>query len=304
MNAPLGNYGNRIFPALVTPLLPGGGLDVPSAERLIDHLYTAGVGGLYVLGTTGEGVYLDAALRRQLAEVAVAASRGRGHVVVHVGATQGSLAYELTAHAGRIGADAVASIPPSFGGYSWPEVRAYYHQLTEASRLPVLAYYIPMLTGTRLTLDELTLLAEMPGVAGLKFTDFNLYLMQRLMARMRADQVVFHGADEVLAFGLSFGAQGGIGTTYNFMPQLVLEIFGHVAAGRLADAVAAQKRANEAIEVLLTCQTLAATKQILVWQGLIDHAECAPPRAQLTSAEQSELRRRLMQTHLGPTLVR
>lgn len=45
---------NRILPALVTPLTPEGQLDGTSAERLIDHLYQRGVGGLYVTGSTGE----------------------------------------------------------------------------------------------------------------------------------------------------------------------------------------------------------------------------------------------------------
>ena len=49
-----------MFPALVSPLTRDGELDVVSCERLIDHLYTKScVGGLYVLGTTGEGIYLD-----------------------------------------------------------------------------------------------------------------------------------------------------------------------------------------------------------------------------------------------------
>src|SRR5262245_31252443 len=109
----------RILPALVTPLTPQGRLDVKSAERLIDHLYTRGVGGLYVTGSTGEGIYLDFELRKQLVELAVSLSRGRGTVIVHVGAIQGAAAYELAEHAGRAGADAVSSIPPFAGGYSW-----------------------------------------------------------------------------------------------------------------------------------------------------------------------------------------
>ena len=80
MPNPLLTAKNRILPALVTPLLPDGQLDVKSAERLITRLYDQGVGGLYVTGSTGEGIYLDFDLRKQLVEIAVALSRGRGSV--------------------------------------------------------------------------------------------------------------------------------------------------------------------------------------------------------------------------------
>ena len=60
-----------------------------------------------------------------------------------------SLAFgsKLAAHAGQVGADAISSIPPFAGGYSWDEVRAFYAELARQSPLPVVAYYIPGLTG-------------------------------------------------------------------------------------------------------------------------------------------------------------
>src|SRR5439155_19932960 len=98
MNNPLLASPNRILPALVTPLTPGGELDAPSAERLIDHLYHAGVGGLYVAGSTGEGIYLDVEIRRKIVEIAASASQGRGNVIVHVGAIEATHAFALAEH--------------------------------------------------------------------------------------------------------------------------------------------------------------------------------------------------------------
>src|SRR5688572_8898161 len=135
MPNPLLATDNRILPALVTPLLPDGRLDEWSAERLIDHLYAQGVGGLYVTGSTGEGIYLDFEIRRRIVEIAASRSKGKGQVIVHVGAIQASQAFELAQHAGRVGADAVSSIPPFAGGYSWDEVHAFYAELARRSPL-------------------------------------------------------------------------------------------------------------------------------------------------------------------------
>jgi N-acetylneuraminate lyase len=292
------------LPALVTPLLPDGALDVTSAERLIDHLYKQGVGGLYVTGSTGEGIYLDPAIRRQIVELTVERSRGRGNVIVHVGAIQASLAFELAQHAADTGADAISSIPPFAGGYSWEEVHSFYAELARRSPLPVVAYYIPGLTGKSHSIDDLASLLELPNIAGFKSTDANLYNMQRLAARFGPDQIMYNGPDEMLALGLQFGAHGGIGTTYNFMPELILQVYRHCQQGEFAAAVAAQRQANDIIEPLLLFQGLAASKQILVWQGLIDHATCAAPRAGLTDAQQRQLRERLAGTAIADSLIR
>lgn len=304
MSNPLLDTPNRILPALVTPLTPSGELDVRSSERLISHLYQKGIGGLYLTGSTGEGIYLSREIRQRLVEVAVGLSKGRGKVIVHVGAVQASLASELANHAARAGADAVSSIPPFAGGYSWPEVRAFYAELASNSRLPVIAYYIPGLTGQQRTVEELASLLKIPNIAGYKFTEYNLYTMQRLLLRFHRDQIMYNGPDEMLALGLQFGAHGGIGTTYNVMPELILQIATLCREGRFAEAVAVQKQANDVIEPLIAAHGVASTKQILYWQGLIDHTHCAHPRAGLSESQQSDLRRRLASTAIGGTLVR
>ena len=304
MPNPLLAASNRILPALVTPLTPEGQLDVKSAERLIDHLYKKGVGGLYVTGSTGEGIYLDFEIRKRIVELSVSLSRGRGTVIVHVGSIQAAAALELAQHASQAGADAVSSIPPFAGGYSWGEVAAFYAELARRSPLPVVAYHIPGLTGPQRSIDDLASLLTIPNIAGFKFTDFNLFTMQRLLARFGAEQIMYNGPDEMLALGLQFGAHGGIGTTYNFMPELILQVAAHCRAGRFAEAVAVQKKANEIIEPLLLSHGLAASKQILYWQGLIDHPHCAHPRALLTEKQQQELRKRLATTAIAETLVR
>ena len=222
---------------------------------------------------------------------------------MHVGATSGLDALALARHAAEVGADAVSSIPPSFGGYSFAEVVNFYRDLVSASGgLPVIGYYIPGLTKTEATLDQLAEVAALPGVGGFKYTDYNFYRMQRLLTRLRPDQVLFNGPDEMLALGLQMGAHGGIGTTYNFMPREILEIARLVRAGQPAEAVALQKRVNEVIEVVLNFNGWAATKQILVWQGHMTCPALAPPRSMLDETARKELRRLLANTFIGETL--
>ncbi len=55
---------NLFFPAIITPLSSDGQLDERSARSLCRHLYEQGVGGLYVLGGTGDGLHLSSSRSR------------------------------------------------------------------------------------------------------------------------------------------------------------------------------------------------------------------------------------------------
>lgn len=295
---------NRILPALVTPLTDSGELDERALEHLIDHLYRSGMGGLYITGSTGEGIYLDPAIRRRITEIAVAHSRGHGQVLVHVGAIAAMQAYELAKHAGQVGADGISSIPPFVGGCSQVETLDYYRTLASSTNVPVVGYYIPGLTGQVWSIDRMVEVLKIDNVAGFKFTHTDLYMLERVMSHIGREKIVYFGVDEMLCHGVACGAHGGIGTTYNFMPKLILEVATLSAEGRWEEARKVQKKVNEVIEVLLTCHGLAASKQILVWQGHIASARCAPPRASLTAEQQTSLRAKLMQTAIADTLIK
>ena len=57
-----------IIVPMVTPLLDRDTLDTAGLERLIEHILSGGVHGLFVLGTTGEAPSLSYALRYELIE--------------------------------------------------------------------------------------------------------------------------------------------------------------------------------------------------------------------------------------------
>ncbi|HEY8459165.1 MAG TPA: dihydrodipicolinate synthase family protein, partial [Blastocatellia bacterium] len=95
-----------IVPAVVTPFDAEGKFNVRSFERLIERLYASGVHGLYICGSTGEGMLQTVAQRKQVAEVALRNSPPGKSVIIHVGANVTDDAIELARHAARAGAHA------------------------------------------------------------------------------------------------------------------------------------------------------------------------------------------------------
>jgi len=178
-----------ILPAVVTPFDDGERFSVAAFERLLERLYAQGIHGVYVCGSTGEGLLQSVAQRKEVAEAAVRCSPKGKQVILHVGANNTRDAVELTRHAARIGVHAVSSLPPA-GSYSFAEIRAYYQAIAAVSDVPVLVYYFPEICPTVSSTEEILELCQIPNVVGLKFTDFDLYKMSILR---RHGHVVFNG---------------------------------------------------------------------------------------------------------------
>ena len=286
------NKLNGILPALATPLHADLTLNVAALEQLIHRLYAADVDGLYVCGSTGEGLLLPADVRRRIVEIVARNSPHGKQTIVHVGAWSFDEAKSLARHAAEHGAAAISSLPPA--GASFPEFLVHYRDLAASTDVPFLAYYFPQIAGGPLTLEQLRQLCALPNVAGLKYTDYDLFTLSLLI---RDGKVVFNGRDEVLSAGLLMGANGGIGSIYNLVPEWFVELYRHARAGRWAESRAIQDRVNDLIAVLLRFPFMPALKRAISWQGI----ECGPalrPRIALTPDQESKL-----QTALEPVLL-
>jgi len=105
-----GNLGG-ILPALVTPIRCDEALNTGALEKLLERVYSAGVDGVYLCGSTGEGMVLPPSQRREIVEIAVQNSPPGKHVVVHVGAWAFAESKQLAIHAEKAGATAISSRP-------------------------------------------------------------------------------------------------------------------------------------------------------------------------------------------------
>ena len=268
----------------MTPLDADGNFLASSFELLLERLYASGVDGVYVCGNTGEWAALPLELRKAAALAAVRNSPPGKQVIVHIGAHSTQDSVELAKHAARAGAHSVSSLPPS-GYYSYPEIRSYYQTLASSSDAPLLIYFVPSSCPAVTTLEQILELCAIPNVIGLKFTDSNLGRMERIKQR---GYTIFNGNDDMLASGLLMGADGGIGTFYNLLPELFLDVYAGAVTNDWPRAMAAQHRINELIDLVLRFPAHAAVKRMLTWSG-VDCGVPAAPRASLTLHEERSL---------------
>ncbi|WP_292963732.1 dihydrodipicolinate synthase family protein [Novosphingobium sp. UBA1939] len=189
-------------------------------------------------------------------------------------------------HAAEAGYDAISAIPPFYYDFSRDELKAHYRALGGAVPLPLIVYNFGGRVG-RLTNADLLELLDEPKVIGIKHTSQDLYLLERFK-RHRPEAVIYNGFDEMCLAGLIMGADGAIGTTYNFMGDLFVRLAKAFAEGRIAEARALQVVANRVIDVLIEVGVFPGTKGILTLMG-IDVGICREPFRALTDADRARL---------------
>ena len=275
-----------VFPALLTPFDASGAVNYNALRELVQWNLGKGVNGFYVCGSTSEAFLLTGDERKKIVETVCAEAAGKAAVIAHVGCIGQDMAVDLARHAKEAGADAVSSVPPFYYGFSFEEIKSYYFALADVG-LPVFIYNFTAAGGARLTAAQFMEFLSDPRFLGVKHTSSDFFLLERLKA-FRPDAVIFNGYDEMFLSGLAAGADGGIGSTYNFMAEKYIAIEKAFHNGDLAAAQAEQKKANAIISALLDCGVMPGCKALCRHLGL-DLGECRKPFRTLTEDQTRRL---------------
>lgn len=282
------NRFSGIFPALLTPFDQNNKVNEQALEKLVKYNLEKGVKGFYVSGSTAEAFLLSTDERRQILSVVKDAAPD-ATLIAHIGSVNEAEAIQLAKHASAIGYDAVSSVAPYYYKFSFAEIRDYYYRLADAAELPMLVYHIPAFSGVSMGVQEMSTFLRDDRFLGIKYTANDFFMLEQCKTAF-PDKIVYNGYDEMFLAGLSMGADGGIGSTYNFMAEKFVQIADLMQKGELAKAQEIQKDANRIIAVLCKVGVMQGEKEILNQLGFA-LGDCRPPFAPLT-AEQKDLVRR------------
>ena len=233
---------------MVTPLRGRDELDIEGLERLIEHVLSGGVDGLFILGTTGEGPSLSYHLRRELIERTCRLVRARVPVLVGITDSAFVESVGLARHAAAAGADALVLAPPFYFSEGQPELEEYLDHLVAELPLPVFLYNAPANTKVQYGLETLRQAMDRPQVVGLKDSSNNMdYFRDALgLLRHRPDWSILIGPEELLADAVVAGGHGGVPGGANVFPQLYVQL---CAAARKGDVARARQLHSQVMHI-------------------------------------------------------
>ncbi len=269
-----------IYPALVTPYTKSGEVDHEMLKKLIDKLIDEGVDGFYATGSSAECFFLSEQERNDVVTTVCGHTNKRVKVIIHVGSmcTHHSISYAK--HAQKVGADAISAVPPFYFKYSFEELKSYYVDIMDAVDLPMIAYNFPALSGIDFTVEHIKAFSEHKNFTGIKHTCKDLYLLEQFKA-VSEKLTLFNGHDEVHLASLAVGADGAIGSTFNFMAPKYIKMTELYTEGKNEEALQLQKEANIVIEAMIRCGVHQTVKYILSKQG-IECNGCRKPMSAIT----------------------
>jgi len=270
-----------LIAASFTAFRDDGSLNLEPIERHAALLARNGVRGVFVCGSTGEGVSMTTAERMHCFERWCDVARGGLKVLAHVGHNSLGDAQALAAHAQKAGADAIATVAPSVLRPATVEDLADWCAAVAACapETPYYYYHIPVLTGVRLDMVKFMALAQesIPTFAGIKFTDENLMEFGNCVSFGGGRFNLLYGRDEILLAGLASGAQGAIGSTFNYSAPVYNRVIAAFDRGDMPTAMREMTRARECVQILIDFGGAPAGKAMLKLCGV----DCGPMRLPL-----------------------
>lgn len=286
-----------LIAAVFTPFHQDGSLNLNIISEYADRMITQGVSGIFVNGSSGEGMLLTVEERKALLEKWLSVAKDKLQIIVHVGSSSVNISKDLARHAESAGADAIASMAPNFFPSSDINIIAQFCRevAAAAKNTPFYYYHLPLATGTHIKVHKLLEIVahSVPNFAGVKYTHTDFMDMHQCITLNNQQFDILHGHDEILINGLVLGIKGAIGTTFNFIPELYTKIIASFEDGDLVKSREYQMQSIQVVDVMLSyVNAIIGGKAIMKLSGL----DCGPgrlPLRNLTETEFEQLRKEL-----------
>ncbi len=294
-------YKGVVVP-VVTPSTAANGLDELALGRMVDWLLAGGVEGVFVLGTTGEGIQAPKPLRCRVIELAAQQAKKRGLIYAGLG----DLAvkdFSAVNEYFRAGADVLVAHPPVSNPVPAGELAGWFRQLLDSLKGPLILYNMPAIANVSIPLDAVEQLLGHPNLAGIKDSENNPKRHEELLRRFRGrpDFSVFVGVGALMEQGLKLGADGIVPSVGNLVPDACHKFYDAAGSADLTEAAKQISRMNSVAALYQTGrnlgQSLAALKAALSCLGLCS-THVFPPLVALAESEIKTLRNQMHQLRL------
>ncbi|HEY3936138.1 MAG TPA: dihydrodipicolinate synthase family protein [Bryobacteraceae bacterium] len=217
-----------IFPALTSSFDHQGNLYKAKVFHNIEKLNQVALSGYTVCGSTGETPLLSVDERIQLMEWVREASVEGKILIAGVGAESVHETVRVANRAAEIGYDAALALTPFYyrGQMHRPETQAlFFRSVADRSKIPVLLYNIPQVTGYDLPVDTIAELSHHPNIVGMKDSSGNLEKLKQVVPAVKPGFQVLSGAGVSFGDALHLGATGAILAIANALPYACVTIW-------------------------------------------------------------------------------
>lgn len=257
-----------IVPPMTTPFSAAGEIDEAAFRAEARFLLAAGVHGLAVAGSTGEGHALSTDEVCRLTAIAVEEADGRVPVIAGIIVDSTRQAIDRGAAAAEAGAAALQVTPVHY--LFRPDdahMKEHFREMADAVGSPVIIYNV--VPWTYLSPELLVeIMADIPGVVGVKQSAGDLKLFADLMAAAPEGARIMSAVDALMYPSFTLGAHGAVAAILTAAPRASVILWDAVADGDHATALDLHLRLLALWNAMIDDNLPAAVKAALDFQGL------------------------------------
>jgi 4-hydroxy-tetrahydrodipicolinate synthase len=261
-----------IIPPMITPTDERECVDEPALRRFVDWLIAAGVHGLFVGGSAGEGPLLVEREWTRLAEIVFDQARSRVPLLIGVQDTSTRKVLDKVRRAREIGYHYYVLTPTFYNPCrsAGEQLRLYGACVEAAAPMELVAYNIPQLTGSSVSVDTFCELARRGWIRYCKESSGDLPFVRELVARGKdVGLEVLMGDEANAAAGLMAGAKGLVNLCISVEPATYLRLLTAVQERDQGGIDRCQTRINALVQnlALITPSFVAGPKYVLGKRG-------------------------------------
>ena len=203
--------------ALITPMLPDGGVNYTKLEELVDWHVANGTDAIIACATTGEAPTLTSPEHLEALRVVISRAKGRLPVIAGTGSNDTAHCIDMCRVAERMGADGLLLVTPYYNKTSQRGLVAHYTKVAASTDLPLILYNVPSRTGVNIQPATVAELNRLDTVVGLKQANGDISSVADIAAL--CDIPIYSGNDDQIVPILSLGGVGVISVLSNILPR-------------------------------------------------------------------------------------
>ncbi len=257
-----------IVPPMATPFHEDESIDEASLRAEVEYLISsAGVHGLAVGGSTGEGHTLTTDELRCVVGAAIDAAQGRVPVIAGIIVDSTRQALEKARALADLDVAALQVTPVHYLFRPTDETMfAHFAALTENAAQPVMVYnVVPWSYCSPALLDRM--MREIPGLIGVKQSAGDLKLLADLLMSSADAGLIMSAVDALLYPSFALGAHGAIAAILTAAPELCVKLWDQVAADDNAGALQTHLKLLPIWNAIMDDNLPANVKTALAMQG-------------------------------------
>lgn len=281
-----------VIPASLSIFDINENLDIEATKEFTEFLLGFDIHGLYLTGSTGEGFLMKSEERMETVKAVMEVAKDKVPVVVHVGNIGTKRTIELAKQAKEAGATAISSVPPFYWHFNSKQIFNYYKDIAEAVDIPMIIYNVPL--AGMMSAEMIKELSQIENIKGVKYTNTDIYQIPLIKEAVGEDFMVYGGADELASSNLLVGVDGIVGSFYNLIPDLFVQIDEAIKNNEVGKAYDLQKNAVKIISYLVEGGNMVAGIKAVLREAGINAGYARKPFINFYDEDQKKLAKGLV----------